>query len=215
MQNSFKVTFRYFGIPEDIVSDWGTQFISKVCKGFMEKLGVATLPFGYQPQASGKIELTNQEVGKFLRSVCSDNQENWSHFLPWAKHAQNSLRHWATKIPSSLYSVTNLHCFPGMLIPQILLQWFRQSEWVWERTQHLQQVAQSSREFADRQWWAIPSISLEIVWPSTQDIKITHRCRKLIHCYIGPYKMLQQANKVTYKLDLPHICYLSSSFHIS
>lgn len=37
----FNHMFRYFGIPEDIVSDKGTQFTSHVSSSFMEKLGIS------------------------------------------------------------------------------------------------------------------------------------------------------------------------------
>ena len=33
--------FRHYGVPEDIVSDRGPQFTSRICKVFMERLGVA------------------------------------------------------------------------------------------------------------------------------------------------------------------------------
>lgn len=34
----FNQVFQNYGIPEDILSDWGPQFISRVWAGFMEKL---------------------------------------------------------------------------------------------------------------------------------------------------------------------------------
>ncbi|KAK3554648.1 hypothetical protein QTP70_031051 [Hemibagrus guttatus] len=46
----FNHIFRYFGIPEDIVSDRGPQFISRVWKAFFSLLGVAvSLSSGYHP----------------------------------------------------------------------------------------------------------------------------------------------------------------------
>ncbi|KAK3545820.1 hypothetical protein QTP70_015261, partial [Hemibagrus guttatus] len=49
--------FRYFGIPEDIVSDRGPQFISRVWRAFLTCLGVAvSLSSGYHPQTNGQTE---------------------------------------------------------------------------------------------------------------------------------------------------------------
>lgn len=89
--------FRYFCLPEDTVSDRGPQFISQVWNNFLEKLG-ATVSFtsSYHPQANEQVERVNQEMWRFLRSFCSENQSNWAHFLPWAEYAQNSLRHSTT-----------------------------------------------------------------------------------------------------------------------
>lgn len=52
----FQLVFRYYCIPEDIVSDRATQYTSRVLSGFMEKLGVSiSLTCGYHPQATGHI----------------------------------------------------------------------------------------------------------------------------------------------------------------
>lgn len=38
MELIFNHVVKYFGIPEDTVSDWGAKFTSKVSGGFMEKV---------------------------------------------------------------------------------------------------------------------------------------------------------------------------------
>lgn len=86
----FNHVLRYFGIPEDIVSDQGAQFTSAVWRGFMEKLRVSiSLTSGYHPQASGQVERANQEVRHFVYTFCANNQEDWAQFLSWAKYVQN------------------------------------------------------------------------------------------------------------------------------
>jgi hypothetical protein len=63
----------------------------------MEKLGAtASLTSGYRPQSNRQVKRTNQELGRFLRSHCQDQQGEWARFLPWAEYAQNSLRHSST-----------------------------------------------------------------------------------------------------------------------
>ena len=37
----FTQVFRHYGVPEDIVSDRGPNFTSRVCRAFMEHLGVS------------------------------------------------------------------------------------------------------------------------------------------------------------------------------
>ncbi|KAK3535970.1 hypothetical protein QTP70_022856, partial [Hemibagrus guttatus] len=89
----FNHVFRYFGLPEDIVSDRGPQFTSRVWKVFLKCLGVTvSLSSGYHPQTNGQTERKIQEVSCFLRTFCHDHQEAWSQFLGWAEYAQNSLR---------------------------------------------------------------------------------------------------------------------------
>lgn len=81
--------FRYFGIPENIVSDRGTQFTSRVWASFMERLGVSvSLTSSYHPQVNRQVERMNQETGCFLRTVFSVNQYDSAQFLQWAEYAR-------------------------------------------------------------------------------------------------------------------------------
>ncbi|KAK3548954.1 hypothetical protein QTP70_021664 [Hemibagrus guttatus] len=81
----FTVTYR-LGLPEDIVSDRGPQFTSRVWGALCARLGIGvSLSSGYHPQSNGQAERLNQEIGCFLRSYCSREQHRWSEFLPWAE----------------------------------------------------------------------------------------------------------------------------------
>ncbi|KAK3513069.1 hypothetical protein QTP70_000954 [Hemibagrus guttatus] len=80
----FNHIFRYFGIPEDIVSDRGPQFISRVWKAFFSCLGVAvSLSSGYHPQMNGQTERKIQEIGHYLRTFCHGHQDSWNQYLGW------------------------------------------------------------------------------------------------------------------------------------
>ncbi|KAK3545227.1 hypothetical protein QTP70_002059 [Hemibagrus guttatus] len=93
----FNHVFRNFGLPEDIVSDRGPQFTSRVWGLLCARLGIGfSLSSGYHPQSNGQAERLNQEIGRFLRTYCSREQQRWSEFLPWAEYAQNSLIHSST-----------------------------------------------------------------------------------------------------------------------
>lgn len=85
--------FRFYGLPEDIVSDRGPQFTSRVWSAFCQQLNInVSLTSGYHPESNGQVERLNQELTRFLRSYCHLNQQDWSRYLLWAEYAQNSLR---------------------------------------------------------------------------------------------------------------------------
>ncbi len=66
--------FRFYGLPEDIVSDRGPQFTSRVWAAFCRHLDInVSLTSGYHPQANGQVERLNQELTRFLRSYCHKN----------------------------------------------------------------------------------------------------------------------------------------------
>ncbi|KAK3542699.1 hypothetical protein QTP86_034722 [Hemibagrus guttatus] len=87
-ETMFQHVFQNFGLPKDIVSDWGPQFTSRVWGSLCAQLGIA-----YHPQSNGQAERLNQKIDRVLRSYCSREQQHWSEFLPWAEYTQNSLTH--------------------------------------------------------------------------------------------------------------------------
>lgn len=59
--------FRIYGLPEDIVSDHGPQFTSRLWSAFCQALGInVSLTSGYHPQSNGQVERLNQELTRFL-----------------------------------------------------------------------------------------------------------------------------------------------------
>ncbi|KAI2652427.1 Transposon Tf2-6 polyprotein [Labeo rohita] len=155
-EHLFNHVFRYYGIPEDIVSDREPQFISRVWKSFFKLLGVTVgLSSGYHPQTNGQTERKIQEVGRFLRTFCHGHQNSWSQFLGWAEYAQNSLRQ-----PST--GLTSFQCVLGFQPPLFLCNgepsdvpaldyWFRESERVWDAAHHyLQRAVNRSKAITDR-----------------------------------------------------------------
>ena len=206
----FHNVFRRFGLPEDIVSDRGTQFTSQVWRSFMERLGVTvSLTSGHHPQSNGQVERLNQELGRYLRSYCGDRQGDWCRFLPWAEYAQNSLKH-------SSSGLTPFQCFLGFQPPLFpwnpsstevpaVEEWYTRSNDVWSSANvHLQRAIKRHKEAADRHRREAPTYHPgQRVWLSTKDINLRQPCRKLGPRFIGPFKILKQINRVTYRLQLP------------
>ncbi|KAL0171626.1 hypothetical protein M9458_031161, partial [Cirrhinus mrigala] len=221
-QNLFHHVFRPYGLPENIVSDRGPQFISRVWRAFFRLLGVAvSLSSGYHPQTNGQTERKIQEVGRFLRTFCHDHQDTWNQFLGWAEYAQNSLRQDTT-------GLTPFQCVLGFQPPLFpwsgepsevpaVDHWFRESERVWDRAhQHLQRAVRRQKTTADRRRSDAPAYQVgQKVWLSTRDIRLRLPCKKLSPRYVGPFTITEQVNQVTYKLHLPPHYKIHPTFHVS
>ena len=92
-----KNVFRFHGIPTEVVSDRGPQFISRVWKTFCFSLGAkVSLSSGYPPQTKWQTERLNQDLEAAIRCVTTKNPSMWSQQLPWVEYVHNCLTSSAT-----------------------------------------------------------------------------------------------------------------------
>ncbi|KAL0167181.1 hypothetical protein M9458_039025 [Cirrhinus mrigala] len=201
----FQHLFRHFGLPEEIVSDRGPQFISHVWKAFFKLLGVTVnLSSGYHPQTNGQTERKIQELGRYLRAYCHTDQHCWSRFLPWAEYAQNSLRQDTT-------GLTPFQCVLGYQPP--LFPW----------TEEPSNVPAVDHWFRARECGTQLITICNGLRPTETSPRIPTRGPGVAVYtgspppprYIGPFKILRRINDVTFQLQLPPRYRIHPTFHVS
>ena len=90
--------WKHHGLPDDIVSDRDSKFISHFWQSLMDLLSVKlNLSTAFHPQTDGQTERVNQTLEAYMRNYCSYQQDDWSDLLPLAEYAYNSAVSEATK----------------------------------------------------------------------------------------------------------------------
>jgi transposase InsO family protein len=91
------IVWQRTGLPQQVISDHGPQFVSKVMRELWDKLGVkASLSIAFHPQTDREMERVNQEIEQFFCVFCNFQQDNWFDLLPFAEFAHNVHAHSAT-----------------------------------------------------------------------------------------------------------------------
>jgi transposase InsO family protein len=86
-----KHVFRLRGLPRSIVSDRGTQFVSKFWKALCKRLDTqARLSTPYHPQTDGQTEMFNAVMEQYLRCFVNYLQDNWNSRIPLSEFAWNN-----------------------------------------------------------------------------------------------------------------------------
>ena len=71
------------GVPKEIISDLGTQFISELMREMHSLLGTkgrTTTP--YHAQANGLVERFNATLKQMIKRLCLDHPRDWDRYIP-------------------------------------------------------------------------------------------------------------------------------------
>jgi transposase InsO family protein len=83
--------YKYHGLPDNIISDRGSQFTSKFWQTLFKILKVKIkLCSAYHHHTDGQTERINQFLEEYLRCTINYHQDNWTELLPLAEFAYNN-----------------------------------------------------------------------------------------------------------------------------
>ncbi|KAL4088776.1 hypothetical protein QTP88_023860 [Uroleucon formosanum] len=86
------------GLPQSLVTDCGTEFLSKVFKEVCQLLKIKqTSTSPYHPQSNGSLERSHRTLAEYLRSFVKKDPQNWDTHVPFAMFCHNSTTHTSTK----------------------------------------------------------------------------------------------------------------------
>ena len=70
------------GALEEVLSDLGTQFVSKCMEKVSRLLSIKRLTTApYHPVCNGSVERFNGTLKKMLQSLCSEKPKQWHWFI--------------------------------------------------------------------------------------------------------------------------------------
>lgn len=79
--------FAWFGVPDELHSDRGRNFESRLFSEVCQRLGVKTRTTPLHPQSNGLVEQFNRTLATQLAILTSQHKRDWDQHLPlvlWA-----------------------------------------------------------------------------------------------------------------------------------
>ncbi len=210
--------FRIHGLPTDVVSDWGPQFISKFWREFCRLLGASvSLSLGFHPQSIGQTERANQEL-EWVFGLSETRPLGVCNFHGLSTHIP---------LPVSATGLSLFECSLGYQPP--IFQSLKtkvavpSTPFCPKVLPHLEkgqrdslQVRSRTKAQADCHWFEPPVYVLgQKVWLSSRNIPLRTVCNKLAPKF-GPFTVTKIISPVAVRLKLPPAYRrVHSVFHVS
>jgi hypothetical protein len=218
----FDCFIRYHGLPDKIVSDRGSLFVSKFWKEVQRLLRVTAAPStAWHPWTDGQTERANQTFKTFLRHFVLDQQDDWAKLLPIAELVLNSsifasLGYSPFFLQHAFHPRTNIF-HRGSMVPAAE-RWLESLVAVQETLiDNVRAAKEYQKHYFDKGVQEGPTYEKgDWVWLLRRNIATTRPSTKLYFKRLGPFRVdLPMANNA-YRLILPKdLSRLHPVFHAS
>lgn len=200
--------WKQHGLPKQVISDRGPQFISRFMKELNSLLGIKTAAStAYHPQTDGQTERANQEIEQYLRLFVNHRQDDWPEWLSLAEFCHNNRIQASTRQTPFILN-NGRH-------PRIGVEPFRQSKMESvdifvknlqsarkEAEAALHRAADDMARYYDQHREAVTYQVGDMVWLDGKDIQTNRPSKKLDDKRYGPFKVIKIEGPNAYRLKL-------------
>ena len=207
--------YKWFGLPDKIISDQDPCFTSHFGKALTKRLNIEqNLSSAFHPQTDGLSERKNQWIEQYLRIITSLHPEDWTNWISIATVVHNNRRNATIGLsPNQVLLGYEPTLTPGITTTttnqsteeRIKLMLQRRQEAI----QALNKAAQNSAEIPVR---FHPG---DQVWLEATNLRLPFQASKLNPKRYGPFKVLRVLSPVAYQLELPNNWRVHNTFHSS
>jgi hypothetical protein len=202
-----------FGIPQMILTDQGSNFMSEVFTNVCKLLKIKKIKCtAYHPESNGALERTHRVLVEYLRCFILEDQSNWDKWLPYATFVFNTTPHTSTGFTPHELMFGRKPNIPGVLQKETPETQYVYDNYIKELQSRLQSSYQTARanlesrkerskEYYDRN----VNTPLFTVGDKVllHDEKIRRgRSAKLSPPFIGPYEIID-VDDLNITLKLP------------
>jgi hypothetical protein len=203
------------GVPKKIMSDRGTQFISKFWKRLHETLDTQLrFSSAYHPQTNGQSKRVNQILEDMLRACALQYGRIWDKSLPYAEFSYNNNYQESLKM-TPFEMLYGCRCRTPLFWsdarerkvfgPDILQEAVKQV--------HMQ------KSYVDHRRRELSFKVRDFVYLKVSPMRGLRRFKvrgELAPRFIGPFKILEKRSEVAYQLELlPQLSDVHDIFHVS
>jgi transposase InsO family protein len=92
VSKALATVFSRFGLPVEILSDQGSDFMSETLRHFLQEFDVKQIRTSpYHPQTNGSCERFHRTMKSMIRALTDKFEDAWDECLPWILFAYREI----------------------------------------------------------------------------------------------------------------------------
>lgn len=222
--------FSLVGIPEEILTDQGTNFMSCLMSQLHKELGITAIrTTPYHPETDGLVERFNQTLKRMLRKFVSDTGKDWDKWLPFLLFAYR-------EVPQASTGFSPFKLLYGWPVqgPLDLLKhkWEKTGatdavegqgvvQYVLQMRDRLEQYREEARlnlleaQKAQKQWYDQQTRQREFKPGQKVLLLLPSSSSKLLAKWQGPFEVLRRMGPTTYEILHPEKGKWQQAYHVN
>jgi Chromo (CHRromatin Organisation MOdifier) domain/Integrase zinc binding domain len=206
--------FRWFGLPQKIISDRDPRFTSHFGKSITKAIDITqNLSTACHPQTDRLSERKNQWVEQYLRLICT-NQDQWSKWLSVATAVHNNTRNSTTGFtPNALLLGLEPPLTPDQIVPTSNQ---KTEDYVTKfQKNHLMAILALNKVTSSHTLTSSNYKQGQRVWLEGKNLPLSHGTIKLSPKCYSPFTITRLISPVASQLSLPMAWNIHPVFHNS
>lgn len=225
----FKHVVKYFGLPEDIISDRDSRFTGRFWTTLFNLIGTE-LKFSTanHPQTDGQTERINALLEEYLRHYVTASQGNWLSLMDTAQFCYNLHQSSSTGMSPAELAFGQQPLTPVGVAkqksegkcPAAYRFALGKQEMIDQARDSLAKAQRRMKKSADAsrrplEFKVGDLVLLKLTPQIWKKIKSKTVHRGLVPKYDGPFEVVKQVGRVAYRLKLPERLKVHPTFHVS
>lgn len=206
--------FTTFGLPKEVQTDRGTNFMSRIFNQSLKDLGIRHVTSSaYHPQSQGAIERFHHTLKEMLRCYCNDEPRKWPTGVPFVLFAvRDSVQE---ALGYSPFELVFGHDVRGPL-KMIKETWMNERGRFVSATQYMSEMKERMIKAVEcandhlkktktrmKVWYDRKAREREYEPGDRVLVLIPTQQNPLVARYVGPYRVKKRVGPTTYVIDTP------------
>ena len=218
--------FARVGIPKEILTDQGSNFVSRLMTEFYRLTGVTPIKTSvYHPQTDGMVERFNATLKRMLRKSVAKDAKDWDQLLPFMLFAYRGAKHATTGFsPHELVYGRQMRDTVDILAEQWkndessednVTTYLRK---VQERFQRMKELVNENEEHSKQEmkkWYDRKARQRSFREGDQVLVLLPSKSNKLLTDWMGPYTITKRISDVNYEVDMADRAKQKRTFHIN